>query len=281
MSSVLVRRRYACAYEAGPRPVVPLLPPFVPADGLFHPATAYCSAVTDEPLVALTYDDGPDPRHTPGVLDALAQTGTRATFFVLLERAEAHPDLIRRMVAEGHEVGLHGADHRRVSTDSVGSFVIGLLAARRRLQALTGQRPRWYRPAYGAIRLPQLLAVHALGLDVPVWTAWARDWENATVDVLVGRAASALHPGGVLLLHDATSGLPTTEGPPTPEPTFHRGELTRRLIAAARQQGYALGSLGDMAAAHPQARVLWYERKAEARRHAGPQPADSALPVVR
>lgn len=272
MTGRVVRRRWACAYESGERPVETLLPPAVPAwvpDGLLaHPVTAYCAALTDAPVMALTYDDGPDPRHTPGVLDALRDGGTTATFFVLLDQARRHPELVTRILAEGHEVGLHGADHHRVSTRPVSDFARGLRSAVAELRGLTGTPVSWYRPAYGAIRIDQQVVVHSLGLDVPVWTAWARDWEDADVAELTHRAVAALHRGGVLLLHDAASGLPADAGGRTVEPTFDRGELTRRLLAAAGERGYRFARLSELATTYPQARVPWFESRAAGLDHA-------------
>ena len=75
----------------------------------------FCGSIvavrTAEKLIALTFDDGPDPEWTPPVLDALARHGMRATFFVVGERAERHPELVARILAEGHETGSHSWDH--------------------------------------------------------------------------------------------------------------------------------------------------------------------------
>src|SRR4051794_27259726 len=81
------------------------------ADGALQPLGSVSGARTEERVVALTFDDGPDPRWTPGVLDALDEAGARATFFALCELAEAEPALTNRIVAAGHELGLHGPDH--------------------------------------------------------------------------------------------------------------------------------------------------------------------------
>ncbi|GAB76831.1 Peptidoglycan/xylan/chitin deacetylase, PgdA/CDA1 family [Austwickia chelonae] len=265
MSIVLVRRRYVCAYESGPRPLERLGPQIGPLALLSSPFTVLSSAVTDRRIIALTYDDGPDPDHTPQVLDALRDIGVPATFFVLAENAIRHPELVRRMVEEGHEVGLHGLDHDRVSALDFRVSVQSILSARATLSRLTGRPVRWYRPAYGAIRMSQLVALRAAGLDIPVWTAWARDWEDVPTQVLVDRAVAALHPGGILLLHDASSGmLPDAEGT-TSVPSFDRGELTRRLARAVLDEGYVALRLSDLATAAPQARVPWFERKAAAR----------------
>src|SRR6266536_442678 len=84
--------------------------------------------------VALTFDDGPDPGHTAGVLDALAARRVRATFFMLSERAEAEPELARRVLAEGHEVGLHGADHARLTELTPAQVADRVVGGRLRLE---------------------------------------------------------------------------------------------------------------------------------------------------
>src|SRR6187401_1455912 len=74
---------------------------------------------TDHPIIALTFDDGPDPRLTPDVLDVLRDGGVPATFLIVAERVRQHPALARRVIAEGHEVGLHGDQHVDMSGESL------------------------------------------------------------------------------------------------------------------------------------------------------------------
>lgn len=100
--------------------------------------------------VAVTFDDGPDPATTPRLLDLLAEEGGRATFFVLAGRAEAHPELVGRLVAEGHEVGLHGPDHRPLTSLPTGDLTAHLRAGRDRLAAVLGRPVTLFRPPYGS-----------------------------------------------------------------------------------------------------------------------------------
>ena len=95
------------------------------------PLSSVACVATEQRVVALTYDDGPDPENTPAVLDALAAFGATATFFVLADRAEKHPELLRRIVAEGHDVGLHGEDHTRLSTLSAREALTRIRRGRR------------------------------------------------------------------------------------------------------------------------------------------------------
>lgn len=159
------------------------------------------------PELGLTFDDGPDPETTPRVLDALAAAGVRATFFVLGERAEAHPELIARLQDTGHEVALHGWRHRHGWLRTPGEAYADAVRGVRALERLTGQRPRFFRPPHGAWTWAQMAAVRRLGL-VPVhWTVEAHDWHPGHgPGEVVGRVARSAHPGDVVVLHDAGPG---------------------------------------------------------------------------
>lgn len=279
----IVRRRDICAYDVHPRPAIqPVTPMPAALASAMRLVTALACFRGGPPATVLTYDDGPDPQHTPRVLETLRAHDCHATFFVLLDEARRHPDLIRQIVSDGHDVGLHGEDHERVSALGTISMVRRTANARRELSQLTGRPVRFYRPAYGAIRLTQLVAVQALGLQVVIWSAWARDWENRSVEELADNALASLHPGAVLLLHDAARGLDPHGDDRQPDvPTFDRGELTARLVSRLETTGYEILSVSEACAQREHVRSPWFESKAEARRLAGPQPTPSALRVVR
>jgi len=153
--------------------------------------------------VALTFDDGPDPSSTPAFLDLLARHGRRATFFVLGEQARGTPALLRRMVAEGHEVAVHGWRHRCTAATPPGSLSRELRLARDTVEHLTGRSVEWYRPPYGVMSTEALVACRSLGTAPVLWTAWGRDWErSATPDRIVSTVLRTLRPGGTILLHD-------------------------------------------------------------------------------
>lgn len=153
--------------------------------------------------VALTFDDGPDPRSTPAFLDLLARHDRRATFFLLGSQAQAAPDLVRRMVAEGHEVAVHGWTHRCAVTLPPSRVRRELRRARDVLEDLAEAPVRWYRPPYGVASADTFAAAAALGLDPVLWTTWGRDWERAaTPERVVAEVVRRLRPGGTVLLHD-------------------------------------------------------------------------------
>ena len=153
------------------------------------------------PMLALTYDDGPDPQVTPRLLDILASHGAHATFFVLAERAERHPELITRMVTEGHEVALHGPDHRRVTRVPASEALADLERARTRVAELAEKPVRWVRPPYGASSPRLALGMRRLGLTPVLWSATTWDWKDASAAERLAKIDAA-DAGDIVLSHD-------------------------------------------------------------------------------
>ncbi|PRY40715.1 polysaccharide deacetylase family protein [Umezawaea tangerina] len=224
-------------------------------DGVLSPVGSLRGVRTDARVVALTYDDGPDPDGTPAVLDALAELGLSATFFVLVERAEAHPELLRRVLDEGHEVALHGIDHSRLTERSAGEVHRLLVEGKRRLEAVAGRRVRLFRPAYGSQSLGTFLAARRAGLDPVVWGPTVADWVDGAAEEVAARALPAVHPGAVVLLHD---GFEVPEGDLTPRPTFDRGDVTRSLVGALRAVGYEGMSVSGLSGFGRAWRTAWF-----------------------
>lgn len=165
----------------------------------------YAPAVIRGPAVggrvALSFDDGPDPASTPALLAALEAADARATFFVLVDRAEQHPELLRAMAA-GHEVALHGPSHdARLVFAPPARGAEALVAAQARIEALCGQRPRWYRPPFGVTspRLGAALARTDLRL---VWCSLRTgDGVGGSVAGLRELCSGAL-AGDIVLMHE-------------------------------------------------------------------------------
>jgi len=157
---------------------------------------------TDRPAVALTFDDGPDPRYTEAFLAALE--GAQATFFVLGESVERWPYLARAIVEAGHEIAVHGYSHRTMTRTLPLATLRDLRKARRAIIEATGVTPGFYRPAYGRFNLVSWIEASRLGLRRTLWTAGARDWESqSTPGQITQRILSAAEPGAIFLLHDA------------------------------------------------------------------------------
>ncbi len=238
------------------------------AGPLLLPFSSAMRVVTQEPVLALTYDDGPHPQHTREILDELSAREVRATFFVLTDRAEEFPGLIRQILDAGHEIGLHGIDHARLTEVSALRAVRTVRTAKRRLERVSGVPVTMYRPTYGAQGLAQFLAARLLGMDVVYWTAWAQDWLDDGADEVVRRAHAARHPGAVLLLHDTTED--TDEAL---RPRFSRGEVTARLLDALAADGYRAVPVGELLAGHQQVRAVTTQRPWARLRHRLASPA--------
>lgn len=146
--------------------------------------------------LALTFDDGPDPRWTPLVLDMLARLQVRATFFVLGSAAQAHPELIAREIDEGHEVAVHNWVH----TDVYGVDFPELTSSVRRtseaIMAAGAPPPRLWRPPYGRVDAPALMVASQQELDVLLWSVHS---PSASAAAAVKDVAGA---GSVVLCHD-------------------------------------------------------------------------------
>lgn len=223
------------------------------ADGVFRPASAlllpvHLRAPGAEKQVALTFDDGPDPEVTPKVLDALSAAGARATFFVIGRHAEAHPDLVRRMIAEGHQVANHSFDHARtLNFASARRMQEEIEAGGRAVANVTGQaEPRWYRPPVGLKSPPLARAAKRLGLEVVMWSVHGRDTRGATPDAIAHRVLAAARPGAIVLLHDGHDrGGPARAATAEALPAILRGLAERGLEPVTIERLFAGGSIAS------------------------------------
>ncbi len=172
---------------------------FVPTAQLFGPT--FCHGRTSERVIALTFDDGPDPRYTPALLAVLRRYDAHATFFVCGEAAERYPALVRRTAAAGHEVGSHGYRH----VDLLRLGPAGLrreLAAGQAALARCGVHATLLRPPYG-FRSPLVCAAaRRQGLQVVGWDAAGHDWPSPSPRAIADSVLGDLAPGQVVLLHD-------------------------------------------------------------------------------
>ena len=161
--------------------------------------------------VAITFDDGPDPDWTPALLDTLKAEGVRATFFLIGANMEKHPDLVRRIVREGHMIGVHTYTHPNIAEVSEERARLELNATQRLIESLTGQSTSLFRPPYNAdynpytpeelvpIRIAQQLGYLTVTMDID-----PQDWERPGVETMLARVRAGRHHGGsVILLHDA------------------------------------------------------------------------------
>jgi peptidoglycan-N-acetylglucosamine deacetylase len=151
---------------------------------------------------ALTFDDGPDPRFTPQILDLLAERGAVATFFMVGSSAEEHPELVRRAVDEGHGLGSHTWSHPELPGLSFAELLRECRRGRRAAERAAGRPVADYRPPKGHWDGRGAAVATALRLRPWIWTRDPRDWEaEASAEGIVA-ALEPLASGDVVLLHD-------------------------------------------------------------------------------
>jgi peptidoglycan/xylan/chitin deacetylase (PgdA/CDA1 family) len=155
--------------------------------------------------VVLTFDDGPDPKYTRAVLDALDRAGAKATFFVIGAKVEAHGDVVREIVERGHRVGVHGFAHDRLfSLRGPRTVRADLERAIAALEKATGVRPTLFRPPIGHTNPTIARIAEQLDLTTIGWSVRARDGlAGAKPAEVVGRVRRGLEDGAIVLLHDA------------------------------------------------------------------------------
>ena len=159
---------------------------------------------TTEPLASLTFDDGPDPRFTPPLLERLAELSVPATFFMVGQRALRFPQVAQAVVDAGHDVGNHTWSHRRAWGLTPAATWREVTAGARAIADVTGSWPRWLRPPWGAFNPVLWQVARAVNERIVLWSAVGSDWEaRATPSSIVRRVNQGRRPGVIILLHDA------------------------------------------------------------------------------
>jgi len=161
---------------------------------------------TDESLVALTFDDGPHPVYTEKVLEILAAHGAYATFFITAANAEKHPDIVKAVVAGGHDVGNHSTSHRHLlSLLSYRSQYEDIRTAQRIIERVSESAPLFYRPPMGYKTPETFRAAGRVGLTVCGWDVKGMDTVLTDPKMIAALVVSRARRGSVILLHDSGS----------------------------------------------------------------------------
>lgn len=174
----------------------------------------YFSIETSEKVVAITFDDGPHGVNTPRLLDMLKKRNVKATFYVVGNMVKHNPQLLRRMIAEGHEIGNHTVTHGTLSKMSDDGLRKELRDAHDMILKETGVAPRTMRPPGGAIKNDQKkLMLKEFGYPTIMWSVDPEDWKRPGASVVASRLVNGAKPGGILLVHDLHA--PTVDAMPS------------------------------------------------------------------
>src|SRR6202022_2804443 len=169
-----------------------------------HPkAATYTQAHVDQPYIAMTFDDGPSAENTPRLLEMLKQRNIKATFFLIGQNVADNPDIVRRILADGHEVGNHSWTHPQLSKLSDDKVTAEVTKTQDAIKDASGFTPTLLRPPYGAITTRQRDWIESrFGLNIILWSVDPFDWKRPGASVITQRILTQVHPGAIILSHD-------------------------------------------------------------------------------
>ncbi|MBU8597226.1 hypothetical protein CHH78_07170 [Shouchella clausii] len=189
--------------------------------------------------VALTFDDGPDPRFTEQVLTKLDQHHVPATFFVLGKRVEANPELLVRLNQAGHEVGNHTFSHPNLSEGSLEQLEAEVTKTEEIIEATIGYRPRLFRPPYGFLTAEQVGRLQALNHIVVGWDVDTLDWQGIPAQEVTETVLQGVESGSIILMHDGGD-------VDTPNPEIYSADALDEIIPELQSQGYTFVTVSEL-----------------------------------
>jgi peptidoglycan-N-acetylglucosamine deacetylase len=191
--------------------------------------------------VVLTFDDGPDPAYTPQILDILDKNHVKGTFFILGENAMQHPELVKKMYQEGHEIGNHTFTHPDIASITPMQTKMELNANQRLVQEITGHSMTLFRPPYVADAGPStknelepIVRAQAMGYTTVGELIDTDDWQGLSSNEIVKRVLNQLPEGNVILLHDAGGDRSNTV------------KALPIIIKELKQRGYTFTTIADL-----------------------------------
>ncbi len=197
-------------------------------------------------VVALTFDDGPNDRTTPRILDVLERDHVRATFFVVGRAVPTHARLLRRMLRDGDEIGNHTQTHAHLnfllSTRAIGREID---AAQVAIAAATGRTPRFLRPPFGARDFAALDAARRRGLQVVMWSAMLDDEPPGSDSATLARVLlRQVHDGAIIVMHDGDQGRAGSGG------RMYESAAVTLVVARLLAAGYRFVTISQLVATH-------------------------------
>ncbi|MCM3745369.1 polysaccharide deacetylase family protein [Sporosarcina luteola] len=203
-----------------------------------YPDIFFLQGPADQKRVALTFDDGPDPRFSNDVLDVLKQYNVPATFFVLGSRAVANPEIVKRMQSEGHVIGNHTYAHPNLVEESdLGTLEQEVTRTEDALNGIIGYRTKLFRPPYGFLYNELVEKLRDMNYYVIGWSVDSLDWQEDPPEVIASNVLDIIYPGAIILMHDgAESGGDRT----------NTIKSLHQIIPALQEQGYEFVTVPEL-----------------------------------
>lgn len=187
--------------------------------------------------VALTFDDGPDNVYTPQILAILQREHVKATFFIVGQQAERHPQMMARIVRAGHAIGNHTFDHPDLARISLSHMNWEVTRTERDIARLTGQPNKWVRPPYGSVNARVLAAIGRMGYQAVNWSVDSNDWQGLSAAQIEHNIVGSVFPGAIILQHCAGSTNENLKGTVAALPV---------VIHALRARGYSFVTVPEL-----------------------------------
>ncbi len=155
-----------------------------------------------QPNVSITFDDGPDPKHTPLILDVLKEKNVKATFFVVGKHVEKYPEIARRIVAEGHDIGNHTYTHKELAPSTRKVIIKELTKTDEAIKKVTGVKTDLFRPPRGIYSQASRALLVELGYKIVLWSLSSVDWRRTSPEWMLNRIKRYAKNGSIILFHD-------------------------------------------------------------------------------
>lgn len=200
---------------------------------------------TPEKWVALTFDDGPDPKYTPAIADLLKRYQAKATFFVLGRHGQQHPAILKDLMTAGHELGNHTFTHPNLNFTLPPTIYGEISQTDGVLKQIQYPDPVYFRPPYGRSGITVTSTVKPLGRTLILWDIDLMDWASPPVATMVTNLEQQLKPGSIVVLHD---GIAETD-PANPKATDSRQntvELVEKILATYTAEGYRFVTVSEL-----------------------------------
>lgn len=193
---------------------------------------------THHKIVALTLDDGPDPKYTPQVLNILKQENIHCTFFLIGEKIQKYPDLAKEEVLNGNLIGNHTWDHPDLLKDTSGQDISEIERCEQEIEKICGERTYLFRPPKGMWDGDTFLAAHEIGYRMILWTVTVEHHSAKTPEAMAQRIINKVRPGMIILAHDGE-----------PHHALNREKTMKALpliIEGLKQKGYQFVTVEEL-----------------------------------
>ena len=206
---------------------------------------------SNERLVALTFDDGPNPPYTNRILDVLEKEHVHATFFVVGRAASAYPDVVRREARGGNAIGNHTWEHSHLIVMRRTQVHRSLNLTDDAIYKITGSRSRLMRPPFGALDWNVMQVARKLGYTVVMWSVpLARDWEYPPAKTIAQRILPYVQDGSIIVLHDGNRGQLCAKNHLNAHVCDRSSDIeaTKLIVENLKQQGYRFVTIPELIA---------------------------------